>query len=106
MKAGAFRLMSTHFHLNKLAINTHIYTNDTILSSFPGRIFSVIEPVKLDTKLAQKFPSSQANVISRNHPLTVQEIRKKTGLREGGDLYLMCCSSESDKHALICKRLK
>lgn len=106
MKAGAFRLLSSRFNLNKLAINTHLYTNDTILSSFPGRIFSVVEAVKLDNKVAQKFPSSQANVISRNHPLTVEEIRKKTGLREGGELYLLCCSGESDKFALICKRLK
>jgi hypothetical protein len=106
MKAGAFRLVSNRFNLNKLAINTHLYTNDTILSSFPGRIFSVVEPVKLDNTVAQKFPSSQANVISRNHPLTVEEIRKKTGLREGGELYLLCCSGESEKYALICKRLK
>jgi hypothetical protein len=106
MKAGAFKLAASRLGLKKLAVSTHFYTNETIVHSFPGRIFSVMEPVKLDGKLAQKFPGSQANVISRNHPLSVDEIRKRTGLRDGGDLYLVCCSGEREKFALMCKRLK
>jgi hypothetical protein len=106
MKAGAFKLVASRLGLQKVAVSTHLYTNDTIVQAFPGRIFSVMEQVKLDNKLAQKFPGSQANVISRNHPLAVDEIRKKTGLRDGGDLYLVCCSGEREKFALMCKRLK
>jgi hypothetical protein len=68
MKGGAFRLISTRLNLYKLSINTHLYTNEVILSTCPGRIFSVIESAKLDNKLSQKFPNGQANVISRNHP--------------------------------------
>jgi hypothetical protein len=106
MKAGPYKLISSRLGLSKLSANTHLYTNDRIIPSFPGRIFSVVEPLKLDSRVSQKFPGSQANVISRNHPLTVEEIRKKTGLKEGGDLYLVCCSGESEKYTLMCKRLK
>lgn len=106
MKAGPFRLISSRYQLHKLHNNTHLYTNDTIISGFPGRIFSIMEFAKLDPKLPAQFPAGQANVISRNFPLTVDEIRKKTGLREGGDLYLICASGESEKWSMICKRLK
>jgi hypothetical protein len=106
MKAGPYKLISSRLVLNKLSVNTHLYTNERIVPSFPGRIFSVIESLKLDSKVNQKFPGGQANVISRNHPLSVEEIRKKTGLKDGGDLYLVCCSGESEKFALMCKRLK
>ena len=106
MKAGAFKLISSRLGLGKLHNNTHLYTNDSILSSFPGRIFSVMEFVKLDSKLSAQFPGGQANVISRNFPATVDEIRKKTGLRDGGDLYLICASGENDKWSMMCKRLK
>jgi len=106
LKAGPFKLISSRLGIHKLHNNTHFYTNDSILSRFPGRIFSVVEFVKLDSKLAAQFPGGQANVISRNFPLTVDEVRKKTGLREGGDLYLICASGETDKWSMICKRLK
>lgn len=106
MKGGAFKLITSRFNASKLQSNTHLYTNDNIVSNFPGRIFSVIEFVKLDSKLASQFPNGQANVISRNFPLSVDEIRKKTKLREGGDLYLICASGESEKWSMMCKRLK
>lgn len=106
LKAGAFCLISSRLGLHKLSSNTHLYTNENIVQEFPGRIFSVVEPLKIDKKLSEKFPGGQANVISRNHPLTVDEIRKKTGIREGGDLYLICCSGDKEKFALMCKRLK
>jgi hypothetical protein len=106
LKAGPFKLISSRFGISKLQSNTHFYTNDSILPRFPGRIFSIVELAKLDSKLAAQFPAGQANVISRNFPLTVDEIRKKTGLREGGDLYLICASGETEKWAMICKRLK
>lgn len=106
MKAGAFKLICSRFKIHKVAANTHLYTNDTIVSTFPGRIFSVTELVKLDGKLSSQFPAGQANVISRNFPATVEEIRKKTGLREGGDLYLICAGGESEKWVMMCKRLK
>jgi hypothetical protein len=93
MKAGAFKLVSQRYGLDKLAPQSHFYSSDEKMDEFPGRIFRVIELVSLDKKLREKFLNSAVNIISRNHPLSVEEIRKKTGLAEGGDEYLLCTTT-------------
>ncbi len=93
LKAGAFKLMSQRFGVAKLAPQSHWYTSDEKKDEFPGRMFRVVEQVKLDKTLRDRFPNHAANIVSRNHPLAVEEIRKKTGLVEGGDEYLLCTST-------------
>lgn len=106
MKAGAFKLVAVRFGLRKLQANTHLYTGGTLVKDFPGRIFTAIEATKPDRTAQARFPNGQANIISRNYPLTVDEIKKKTGLVEGGDLYLICFSGEKEKWSVVCKRIK
>jgi hypothetical protein len=93
LKAGAFKLVSQRFGLDKLAPQSHWYTSDEKKDEFPGRIFRVIEQVSLNKKLRDHFPDRAVNIISRNHPLSVDEIRKKTDLAEGGNEYLICTTS-------------
>lgn len=93
LKAGAFKLVSQRFGLDKLAPQSHWYTSDEKRDEFPGRIFRVIEQVALDKKLRDHFPNRAVNIISRNHPLSVDEIRKKSGLAEGGNEYLICTTT-------------
>lgn len=90
LKAGAFKLVSQRFGLDKLAPQSHWYTSDEKKDEFPGRIFRVIDQVALDKKLRNHFPSRAVHIVSRNHPLSVEDIRKKTGLVEGGNEYLLC----------------
>ncbi len=105
LKAGAFQLIAQRFDLVKLHRNSHVYSSAHYREDFPGRIFETIESVKLEKNLQHKFPRGQANIISRNHPLAVEEIKKKTGLSEGGELYLLCTQSERQKLALMARRL-
>jgi hypothetical protein len=104
MKAGGFKLTGARFGLKKLAVNSHLYTSGKLIE-FPGRIFQITEHVKLDKKLKDRFEGGMANIISRNHPLSVEAIKKKTGLKEGGSQYLICTQDSGQKHALIAKRL-
>ena len=105
LKAGAFKLTAERFHFYKLAPDTHLYTFQEKVSEFPGRIFKVIEVVKPDKNLKEKFKSKYANIITRNYPLSVVEIKKKTGLEEGGTHYLICTRAEKPI-VLIAERLK
>ena len=45
MKAGAFNKVAEIFNVSKLANNTHLYTSNEIIESFPGRIYQVIDTV-------------------------------------------------------------
>ena len=105
LKAGAFKWMAQHYKLKKLGPNTHLYTSDS-LSAFPGRIFKVIDQVKPDKKLVSRFPNGYANILTRNYPLQVAEIKKKTGLKEGGELYLICTQSGNTRQMIVAERIQ
>lgn len=90
MKAGAFKSTATRFHLYKLAVSSHLYTSDTLLIDFPGRIFEIRSVTPFQSKTAKTLSTlyPKANITVRNFPLTVDELRKRTGIKEGGDIYL------------------
>jgi 16S rRNA G966 N2-methylase RsmD len=106
LKSGAFKIISSAFNLYKLHPNTHLYTSETIVSDFPGRIFKIISVVKPDPKvLTAFFEDGKANIFARNYPLSVSELRKKTGLKEGGDKFLIGCSGLDKKFLIVAERL-
>ncbi|NOT75218.1 MAG: class I SAM-dependent methyltransferase [Cyclobacteriaceae bacterium] len=105
LKAGAFKWIGEKFNLKKLAPNSHLYTSSEPVD-FPGRIFTILESLKLDKKINEKFPKGYANIITRNYPLSVEEIKAKTGLKEGGEEYLICTQGEKEKFVLLVERLK
>jgi hypothetical protein len=107
LKAGAFKHLAVKFSLNKLHPSTHLYTSDRLIENFPGRIFKVREILKSDPKLAAAtFPSGKANVITRNYPLSPDELKKKLKLKDGGKDYLIGCSGEKEKLLIAAVRLK
>ena len=105
LKAGAFKWISAEYKVFKLAPSTHLYTSDDVVD-FPGRIFKIREFVRLNKKLKDFFPNGYVNMIVRNYPLSVEEIKKKTGLKEGGDMYLLCTQTDQEKFAIVAERVK
>lgn len=88
LKSGAFKLISERFGLQKLDPNSHFYTNDKPPVNFPGRTFEVLNEVSKNN-ISRLLPEKKVNVISRNHPLTPEQIKKKYKLKDGGDLFLI-----------------
>ena len=99
MKAGAFRLLTKKFTVAKLAASTQLYTSENLVEDFPGRAFKIIG------KLEKKDRDVQANVISRNHPLSAEQIRKKFNIRDGGDKFVIGFSSQEEKHIMLTTRI-
>ena len=103
MKSGAFKSVATRFGLKKFHLNTHLFTGDELLPDFPGRIMqvsAVFGNSKTDLKkLKENYP--KANVSTRNYPLSVDDFRKKTGIKDGGDDFLFALKTFSEKHILI-----
>lgn len=92
LKAGIFNLISEKSGLKKLHPNTHLYTSSEKKENFPGRIF---EMDVIDSKSIKK--KEQFNIISKNYPLKPEEIKKKYGLKDGGDRYLIFTQSKKGK---------
>ncbi len=88
IKAGAFRLIGERYGLAKLDSNTHLYTSDTLLPDFPGRVWEVVDTEIKDPK-KQLDTKAKYSIISRNYPLSPEQIRKKYRLPDGDDYYLI-----------------
>jgi predicted O-methyltransferase YrrM len=107
LKAGAFKTISQKFQLAKLHPSTHLYTSSTFIENFPGRVFEILESLKASPKsVATQFPDGKANITTRNYPLSVEELKKKTGLKDGGKNYLIGFSGQQDKFLVAAKRLQ
>jgi 16S rRNA G966 N2-methylase RsmD len=105
LKAGAFNVISGKFSVLKLHRNTHLYTSSQLVSDFPGRKFKVEAISKYDKKeVYQLLKASKANISIRNFPEPVQQIRKKLGLQDGGDLYLFATTDQNNKRVIIITR--
>lgn len=109
LKAGGFRSVGTAFELLKLHQHSHLYTSDTLRPDFPGRIFRIqgTERYDADALLPYLGPEARAHVTTRNFPDTVATFRKRTGIREGGDLYLFATTDLRNRlMVLVCEKVQ
>ncbi len=89
LKAGLFNEIGIDFKLEKLHANTHLYTSDKLVPNFPGRTFSILSVLPYRKKEILPFVNNaKANISTRNFPDSVEMVKKKLGLKDGGDCYL------------------
>lgn len=106
LKSGGFIQVANQHKIEKLHQHSHLYTSDELID-FPGRRFELKHNIPFDKKQLKKLiPNNKANITTRNFPLTVSQIRKKTGLKDGGDNYLFCTiDCINKKIILICQKV-
>lgn len=107
MKSGAFNLICKEFELNKLNVNTHLYSSSDLIADFPGRRFEVLwsgTPSKKE--VAKHLKSNKVSVATRNYPMTVDQIRKKFQLKDGESNYLFFYRNEKNKpEVAVCEKV-
>lgn len=107
MKSGGFVPIGSHFALHKLHQNSHLYTSEELVN-FPGRIFEIEKIIPFSKKeVTAFFQDKKANITIRNFPDTVENIRKKFKIKEGGSMYCFFTTDKNDnKIVLICNQIK
>lgn len=106
LKAGAFKTIGNRFNLRKIQASTHLYTGNEMIDSFPGRKFFVEALIRPDaSEVKRYFPDNRANVTTRNYPLSVDALKKKTGLQDGGEKFLIGFAGRSKKYLAVAQRL-
>ena len=103
LKAGAFKTIAKEYDLEKLEMNSHLYTSDKLVEGFPGRIFKVQSWAVFNNKITKTLliGINQANITTRNFPLSVDELRKKLKLKDGGDVYIFATTLSGNRKVLI-----
>jgi len=106
LKAGGFKSIGEAYDLIKLHPNSHLYSSKDMLHAFPGRIFEIIENLPYHPReLMRVLADTKANITVRNFPESVNKIRKKTGLKEGGEVFLFATTIfNSGPRILVCRK--
>lgn len=105
LKAGGFLSIATAFTLKKLHQHSHLYTSDELIE-FPGRRFEVLKMLPYTKKIIKKeLNLSKANITTRNFPESVDTIRKKLAISDGGtDFLFLTTVFTGKKMAIYCKK--
>jgi len=103
LKSGAFKLPALRYNLKKLQRHSHLYTSDELCTDFPGRIFKVDETMEFSGKLLKNLSKSipKANMTTRNFTLSVTDLRKRSKIKDGGEVYLFATTLANEKKVLI-----
>ncbi|MBP6072521.1 MAG: class I SAM-dependent methyltransferase [Flavobacterium sp.] len=106
MKSGGFNEVAHHFKLNKLHTHSHLYTASEPIE-FPGRVFIIIQNIPYSkNEMKTHLQNTNANITTRNFPESVDTIRKKWKIKEGGTTYCFFTTDKNDnKIVLICKKI-
>lgn len=107
MKSGGFDEVGTFYDLDKLQKHSHLYTSENLIS-FPGRVFKIQNTISYHkTEIKIHLENKQANITTRNFPDSVEIIRKKWKIKDGGNLYCFFTTDKNNhKIVLICSKLK
>lgn len=103
LKSGCFKLAAKRFNLRKLHINSHLYTSDEQNGDFPGRVFYVKRNLHFDNKSCREIGIGvrQCNIVTRNFPLSPDELRKKLKIKDGGDVFVIGTTCRDNEKRLI-----
>ena len=107
MKSGAFKLISQRFGIDKLHINSHLYTSENLIPDFPGRIFEVICFAPFNKKIKKELLKnvSEASVAIRNFPLSANDLRKSLNLKESDKNYVFGTTTMGEnKIIILCRK--
>ncbi|WP_336093100.1 class I SAM-dependent methyltransferase [Leeuwenhoekiella sp. CH_XMU1409-2] len=106
LKLGCFNWISSHYKLDKLAPNTHLYTS-TERIEFPGRCFKINAVHPYSKKNIAKFlKGKKANITTRNFKESVASLRAKFKVKSGGDLYLFFTTLEDSTTVMLeCEKI-
>ncbi|WP_100611703.1 THUMP-like domain-containing protein [Confluentibacter lentus] len=106
LKAGAFNTVPEKLSIFKLHKHSHLYTSESLIP-FPGRRFKIENIIPYNKKELKQLVITKANITTRNFPETVEQIRKKLGIKDGGDLYLFFTTdTDGNKIVLVCNKIK
>lgn len=108
LKAGAFKRIAEATGTKQLHPSSHLYTSDCPVSGFPGRSFVIRQVIPFSGKVCKTLSRTlpRAHISVRNFPLPADELRRRTRLADGGDVYLFATTlRDGGKVLLDCRKV-
>lgn len=108
MKAGCFAELERAFGARQVERNSHLFVSEHFIEDFPGRRFRVEKVTTLNKKDIKNALDGivKANITVRNFPMSVEQLRKRLKIKEGGSDYIFATTLMDKSHVLLlCSRL-
>jgi hypothetical protein len=107
MKSGLFNALANQLNLCKLHQHSHLYTSDVLLDNFPGRSFKIEQNFEFNKQNANMYlKGKKMNLATRNFNLSVDELKKKYKILDGGLVYTFATTTlTNQKTILICSKI-
>ena len=109
IKSNLTPLLAEKFNLSFVNKLTPYLTGSELINDFPGRSFTVLDSLIYNEKLIKKYLKEnvivKANVSKRDFRLSVDEIRTRFKIKDGGEYYLFFTRDLNSKSIMIvCKK--
>lgn len=107
MKAGCYGVLTQRFPVRALATDSHLFVSDGLIEDFPGRRFAITTITSMNKKeLGRALKGiSQANVAVRNFPMSAVDLRRRLGLKDGGECYVFGTTDAAGRRLLfLCEK--
>jgi len=102
LKAGGFKSIARIFGLSKLDKHTHLYTSNSLVKSFPGKVYRVRSVLPYQKKqLKRQFSGLKATLKTRHFPKSVNHLKSELKTVEGDDFLLLFTSVNHNKMVLV-----
>lgn len=105
LKSGGFNILAKRFKLSKLHQHSHLYTSNNQIK-FPGRTFKIETIINYNKKALNRLGIAKANITTRNFSETVQQLRKKHRIKDGGNTYIFFTTNyRNEKIVIVCTKV-
>ena len=108
MKAGCFAEIASAYGVEAVSPNSHLFFSQDRVEGFPGREFAVDAVSTMNKRELRQTLSGikQANIAVRNFPMSVDELRKRLKLKDGGEMYIFATTTADCEHILlVCRKV-
>jgi hypothetical protein len=107
IKSGFHRSLAGHFGLENANDNATYFTGNKLIPAPIGRSFQLQDRLRGSLSSIQKELTLkgivQANISSRDFVMGTEELKKKTGIKDGGDTYLFF-TGKQEKTCFVCRK--
>lgn len=102
-KAGCHSALAQRYDIEKLHPNSQLYTSERLIPDFPGRIFEVESATGYSKGEIKVLLNGidKANLTVRNFPESVERLRKRLKIAEGGRIYLFATTLNNGSRVLV-----
>ena len=103
MKAGVQNAFARRYNLKKLHPMSNLFLGKEPIQNIPARQFIIERMSDFQKGNMKSFMQDirQANLTIRNFPSTVEDLKKRLKIKDGGNIYLFATTLSDDTHVLI-----